>query len=264
MRNLIVVSGIALLLIPCIASEGKSEMHLIAHGTYSMVGNNANGAIKVTKLDEWRLYADEDRSYSVDIDTASSKPIIKEHYIFTGNLTPKQFLLSISSKSGNADEGLITISCDFGQEKIECHTVANDITDSPELAQTMPYVFMPTAESPSLDLPWFFQTIASQAERSVIGRQSSIPLITIEDGETAESTKLKVQEIEQVEYVGRERIQVAGQVALADKFRVTDSGGGAPENLWLSNRGLLLQASQQGNPSLVLTSYDGPPFADGH
>ena len=139
--------------------------------------------------------------------------------------------------------------------------MGNGVTTSPTLAQKMPYVFMPTAEAPSLDLPWFFQTIASQAGRS-IGRKSDIPLITIEDGDAANSTLLKVQEIERVEYRGREKIDVAGQTVLAHKLQIDDPARAAPENLWLSNSGLLLKLSQEGNPSLVLTNYEGPPLAD--
>jgi hypothetical protein len=116
---------------------------------------------------------------------------------------------------------------------------------------------------PSLDLPWFFQTVASQAEHSV-GRKSAIPLVTIEDGDTPDSTILKVKEIEQVEYLGREKIEVVGQAVLAHKLQIDDPASAAPEDLWLSDSGLLLQLSQQGNPSLLLTAYEGSPLSNQH
>lgn len=262
MKSLAVVAWLALAAW-ALAIQGQGEKHLVSQGAYSMVGNDANGAKKVTKLDEWRMYTNKDGSCSVDIEAAIQSPMMEEHYVLTTDLKPKSFSLTVSSKNSNTSGESITISCDFGSEKITCHTVGNGVTASPALSQRMPYVFMPTAEAPSLDLPWFFQTIASQAGRS-IGRKSAIPLITIEDGDTTNSTTLKVQEIEQVEYLGREKIDVAGQTVLAHKFRIDDPASAAPENLWLSNSGLLLQLSQQGNPSLLLTTYEGPPLVNEH
>ncbi|MGB7172238.1 MAG: hypothetical protein WBD23_01670, partial [Candidatus Acidiferrales bacterium] len=232
-------------------------------GAYSMVGNDANGARKVSKLDEWRMYADKDGSYSVDIEAAAQSPMMEEHYVLTTDLKPKSFSLIVSSKNSNASGESVTISCDFDSEKITCHTVGGGVTASPTLVQKIPYVFMPTAEAPSLDLPWFFQTIASQAGRS-IGQKSAIPLVAIEDGDTADSATLKIQEVELVEYLGREKIEVAGRTVLSHKFRISIPQSATPEDLWLSDSGLLLQLSQQGNPSLALTSYEGPPLINEH
>lgn len=264
MKSLAFVTGIAVLSWPVASIQGQEKNHLISHGEYSMVGiTDANGNKKDAKLDEWRMYANEDGSYSVEIAGAAQAPAMKENYVYSADLKPKSFSLVLSSGNNPTSSDSITISCDFGPEKITCRTVANGVTASAMLAEKMPYVFMPTAEAASLDLPWFFQTTASQAGRTA-GQKSAIALITIEDGDTANSTILKVQENEQVEYLGRENIAVVGQTVLANKFRIRETGSTAPEDLWLSDSGLLLRLSQQGNPSLVLTSYEGPRLGEQH
>lgn len=262
MKRLAIVAGSMVLLAWSLGIQGQDEMHLVAQGAYSMVGSDGNGIKKVARLDEWRMYANQDGSYSVETEGAAEAPTMKEHYALTNNLTPKAFSLVLSSKDGDSSGKSISISCDFGSNSITCRTRENGVTASASLAEKLPYVFMPTAEAPSLDLPWFFQTIASQAERS--GEPATIPLITIEDGDKADSVVLKVQEIEHVQYLGREKIEVAGQNALAHSFRITTADNAEPQNLWLSDSGLLLRLSQQGNPSLILTSYKGPPLTGQH
>lgn len=264
MKSLVVLSGMTVLALAVASTEGQEKNRPVAQGTYSMVGiSDANGNKKDAKLDEWRTYTNPDGSHTVEIEATTQGATLKERYALTSDLKPKSFSLVLSSKGDSATTEPATISCDFGSEKIACHTVGNGVNTSPSLAQKLPYVFMPTAEAPSLDLPWFFQTVGSQAERSA-GQKSAIPLITIEDGDTADSTVLKVQEIEQVEYLGREKIDVVGQTVLAHKFRITDAASATPEDLWLSNSGLLLQLTQQGNPSLLLTSYEGPSLGGQH
>ena len=97
MKSLAVVTGIALIA-SALAIQGQGERRLVSQGTYSMVGNDANGAKKVTKLDEWRMYADKDGSYSVDIEGAAQSPTIEEHFVLTNDLKPKSFSLLLSSK----------------------------------------------------------------------------------------------------------------------------------------------------------------------
>lgn len=262
MKSLAIVAGSMVLLVWPVSIRGQEQTHLVAQGAYSMVGGGADGTKKVFRLDEWRMYGNQDGSYSVDIEAAAEAPTIKEHYALTNNLTPEAFSLIVSSKEGNSSGKSISISCDFGSDSIVCRTTENGVTASASLAEKLPYVFMPTAEAPSLDLPWFFQTIASQAERS--GQPATIPLVTIEDGDKADSVILKVQEIEHVQYLGREKIEVAGQSALAHSFRITTANNAEPQDLWLSDSGVLLRLSQQGNPSLILTSYKGPPLTGQH
>lgn len=261
MKSFAVVTGMALLFVwkPAYI-QGQEKNHPVAHGAYSIVDIiDAKGNKKDVKLDEWHMYANQDGSYAVEIEATAQATALKERYFLTSDLKPKSFSLGLSSKGDNTSGDSATISCDFGSEKIACHTAGNGVNASPALAQKMPYVFMPTAEAPSLDLPWFFQTAAAQVGRST-GQRSAMPLITIEDGDTPDSTILKVQETEQVEYIGREKVDVVGQTVLAHKFRITDPASAAPEDLWLSDSGLLLRLTQQGNPSLLLTSYDGPPL----
>lgn len=259
MKSLAIVAGSMVLLVWSLSVQGQDETHLFAQGAYSMVGSDANGTKKVARLDEWRMYANQDGSYSIEVEGAAKAPTLKEHYALTNNLRPKAFSLVVSSKDGDSSGKSVSISCDFGSESIVCRTTEDGVTASASLAEKLPYVFMPTAEAPSLDLPWFFQTIASQAERFP-GQPAAIPLVTIEDGDKADSIVLKMQEIEHVQYLGREKLEVAGQNALAHSFRIITTDNAEPQNLCLSDSGLLLRLSQQGNPSLILTSYTGPPL----
>lgn len=259
MKSLAIVAGSMVLLTWSLGIQEQEKTRLVAQGSYSMVGGGADGTKKVAKLDEWSIYANQDGSYSVETQGAAEAPTMKEHYALTKNLTPKAVSLMVSTKDGDSSGKTVSISCDFGSERIVCRVTENGVTASASLAEKLPYVFMPTAEAPSLDLPWFFQTIASQAERSP-GQPAAIPLVTIEDGDKAGSIILKVQEIEHVEYLGREKIEVAGENALAHRFRITATDNAEPQDLWLSDSGLLLRLSQQGNPSLILTSYTGPPL----
>lgn len=263
MKSLAIVGGIIVLLVLCLSIQGQDETNLVAQGTYSMVSSDASGSKKFARLDEWRMFSNQDGSYSVEVEGAAKAPAMKEHYALTNNLTPKAFSLIMSSKDDNSSGKSVSISCDFGSENIVCRTTENGVTASAGLAEKLPYVFMPTAEAPSLDLPWFFQTIASQAGRSP-AQPTAIPLVTIEDGDKAGSIILKVQEIEHVQYLGRDKIEVAGQKALAHSFQITTADNAKPQNLWLSDSGLLLRLSQQGNPSLILTSYKGPPLTGQH
>jgi|SRR5215469_4169839 len=254
MKSLAIVMGMMLAFAWAAASSpGQDEKKLIAHGTYSMEGTDNTGAKKVVKLDEWRMFSNKDGSNSVEIEMDAQMKI-EEHYVLTNDLKPTAFSWAVSNKNGGGQS--ITISCDFGSEKVACRTLEDGVNSSAVLAQKVPYIFMPTAEAPSLDLPWFFQTMAAQAGR-ISEQTSAIPLITIEDGDTPNSIALKVQEIEHVSYAGREKIEVAGQTVLAHKFQLTETGTAAPENLWLSDSGLLLRMSQE-NSSFVLTNYEGP------
>lgn len=264
MKGLVVLTGITVLAMAVTNTRGQEKNRPVAQGAYSMVGiGDENGNKKDAKLDEWRMYTNLDGSYAVEIEAATQGATLKERYALTSDLKPKSFSLAVSSKEENASGESVTISCNFDTERIACHTAGNGVNASPALAEKLPYVFMPTAAAPSLDLPWFFQTVGSQAGRST-AQKSAIPLIAIEDGDTTDSTILRVQEIEQVEYLGQEKIDVVGQTVIAHKFRVSDPASAIPEDLWLSDSGLLLRLTQQGNPSLLLTSYEGPPLGGQH
>jgi hypothetical protein len=77
MKSLAVVAGTGLLAW-ALAIQGQGEGRLVSQGAYSMVGNDATGAKKITELDEWRMYANKDGSYSVGIEAAAHSPTMEE------------------------------------------------------------------------------------------------------------------------------------------------------------------------------------------
>lgn len=114
---------------------------------------------------------------------------------------------------------------------------------------------------PVIDMVWAAQTVAAGADRS-LGNSTAVPLITIEDGETEGSIRLKVEETEQVKYLGPESLEIMGKAVPADKFQMTSTDQTGSQYIWLSRSGLLLQlsSSDAGSGTIVLTTYEGPPL----
>lgn len=234
----------------------------VCRGAYSAIGKDFSGVSKTRKLDEWRMYAQPDGSYTVDVEMAfpaGSQARITEHLVFANGLKPAAFNLTVIPPSDKPNEP-IKIHCEYGQAVLNCRTSDNGILASATLDTKMPYAFWGIAE-PVIDMPWAMQAIASAAERSV-DNSTAMPLITIEDGEAKDSIKLKIEETEQVKYLGPEKLEIMGKEVAADKFQMTSAGTTGGEYIWLSRSGLLLQlsSSDSGNGTIVLTTYEGPPL----
>jgi hypothetical protein len=136
--------------------------------------------------------------------------------------------------------------------------VDSESAASAKIMQKIPYVFMPSAAEPTVDLPWFYQSLASGAKRTT-GSTTPIPFIAIEDGERENSIILKVEEVEQVQYLGREKVRIVNQDILAHKFQALNQDGGTAADLFLmSDSGLILQVIRSAGVKYVLTSYQGP------
>jgi hypothetical protein len=239
-----------------LANQDQSKGRLVSQGEYSIVTKNPREAERTVKLDHWRMYAMADGSYSVDVESAASADRLKpeEHLIFTGNMKPKGFELVVSALHDVSQT--IRISCDYRSTEMRCRKEGPKSSASARIAQKMPYVFSPTAEEMIVDPSWFFQSLASVAERKT-GRVTLIPGITIEDGEDENGITLKVQETEQVQYLGREKLKIVGQDVLAHKYRWLDMGAPAAD-LWMSDSGLILRVFRYNSTaSYALTSYQG-------
>lgn len=248
------LAGFALLAVMVADAQGK----LISRGEYSAIGKK-DGKLTSVKMDEWRMYALEDGSYSLSTATIlrDKRRHLAEREILTKDLHPETFEVAISDDRDASHARDMKIHCDFGPSAIVCQSTFEGVRSSATFAEKKPYVFIPTFEGPSSDMCWFFQSIGVQADRSV-GRQTYIPTIGIKDG-PQNTIGLQLKETEHLEYLGRENIEILGETISAHKFSLASSAGGPAESLWLSNSGLLLRFTSAGL-SIVLTSYQGPPL----
>lgn len=231
---------------------------VVSQGEYWVVAGDPAKESKAGRMDSWIMYAMPDGSYEVEVEISvppGDKKILERH-TFTSDFRPTG--LSFSVVGMDADEGgPVQLDCDYAPAEIRCRMTYEGSTSSATLAQSMPYVFMPSAEAPVLDTPWFAQMLVGQARRTA-GYQTPVPVVTVDDGETENSMVLKVDETEQVKYLGQEKIEVMNQQILADKFQITDDDD-RPQNFWLSSSGLLLQLDM-GDVKIVLRNYQGTPL----
>src|SRR5215467_3778890 len=254
MKSLSGMLGAMLLIFTPAVGRNSGNGRLVCQGEYSYAGSEPAKQANQRKLDSWRMYALPDGSYQVEVELATKPgiPQIVEHHFFTSDFQPKGFTFLVPAAPPDVEKP-VQLDCDYEPTQIRCRASFNGTTSSATLAQTMPYVFMPNAEAPVFDMPWFSQMLVGQAQRSV-GAKTSVAVVSLEDGETPDSIALKGDETEQVEYLGQEKIQVLEQSIVAHKFRTVDSEGS--QHFWLSPFGLLLQM-QMGDGRIVLSGYQG-------
>ena len=232
---------------------------LICQGEYSTLGKDAKGDPKVLRLDRWHMDSIADGSYSVVVELVSPVGVkAEERHALTKELKPKAYVL-VLSKGASSDEHSMKIECDYGMTELGCRTTNNGTSVSETIRQEPPYLFWPIADVSPVDFPWEFQALISQAER-VIGHNTSIPLITLDDSEGALS--LKIQEIHQVEYLGQEKVEVVGQQVLARTFRVVGPNNEEiAQKLWVSESGIVLSMKLGEGVVISLTHYQGPSLS---
>ncbi len=240
-------------------AQNEPKPKLVCQGEYSVLGKGSKGDPKTTRLDRWHMDLMQDGSYSVNVEM--ERPRIEEYRLFTKELKPT----SVVSVGWVPSDGIrvgsqpMTIEFNYGSTELSCHTTFNGSSAAATLAQRPPYASVPTFEALTFDLPWTFQAVVSQAERT-IGHKTAIPLIVLEDGETKDSISLKVQGVVQVEYRGRETIEILGRKIPAHRFRLVDSK--EPEraqDFWMSESGILLSMTMDDSGTRInLTEYQGP------
>jgi hypothetical protein len=216
------------------------------------------------------MYALTDGSHLVKVELVpdlvklkAPKLRIEEIHVFAKELLPKRYIFNLSNEQTDGNTSA-KIDCNYQPTGLTCHaeyqTPEEAFSGTSTLPQKMPYAFWHSVEAPTFDLVWASQPFAAQAER-VVGHKTTIPLISIEDGDTPGTMKLAVEEIEQIEYLGREKISVLNHQMLAHKFRMTDPYHQHVGDLWMSNSGLLLAMTlgEEGEVSvkMMLTSYQG-------
>jgi hypothetical protein len=260
-KSIAAVMGAMLLVTVFPGARDQMKGRLVCQGEYSAVGKDPQGKAKVVKRDAWRMKVTPDGDYSIVVELVTPGPSssLQERHIFTSAMKPKGFEMSTTIKDG-AGIASLKIHCDYGSEQINC-AVSGTHSASATLAQKMPYAFFPSAQAPTFDLAWASQMFIVQAERT-IGQTTTIPVISIGDGERRNSIKLEVVETQQVEYLGREKIEVLHQEILAHKFRMkAPNAPKSGQDLWMSDSGLLLAITlDAADRKIMLTSYEGPPL----
>jgi hypothetical protein len=236
-------------------TDGK----LLCQGQYSRKNTIRGAANAWLPTDRWRVYMLPDRSYAVQTEL---EPFDKETSIrqtFTLASDFRQTGFSSNSKWHN-------ISCEFNATRLQCSirvTFPNNSSGSASLDQTPPYVFMPVADAFPFDLTWFCQTLVSQLDHTA-GRKIKLPVISIREGKSKDEIELGIEEWEQVEYLGQEKITILNREILAHKFREDDAEKPGGENrllIWMSDSGIVLQiSSADEGPDILLTDYQGPPL----
>jgi hypothetical protein len=244
-----------------VLAQNTTESHLVCQGEYSALGKGVDGKTKVIRIDHWHMDSMQDGSYSVEVELATTIPGLsaEEHHLLGKDFKPTKFGSIVSNGVGSGKRS-IKIECEYGMTELSCHTTNNGVLAAARIQQKLPYTFWPTVEAPTFDFPWAFQAIASRADR-VVGHKTAMPLITLDDDQTENSTSLKVQEIEEVEYLGREAVEVMGKNLLAHKFRLVDPQSSddqdGTQEFWMSDSGILL-SMKRGGVKIILTQYQGP------
>jgi hypothetical protein len=101
---------------------------------------------------------------------------------------------------------------------------------------------------------WRFHMLVVQAAR-IPSQSTAIPLIAFEDADQGDGIKLVAGEIENIQFIGREVVEVLNQKIKAYKF--SDKSAKEETLYWLSDSGLLLKITTA-DFSMVLTGYQGP------
>ncbi len=237
---------------------------VISMGEYSIPKPDDSGKTELTPFDSWKMTAGPNGGYSLEATVITqATSMIEQRMTFDGAMNATSFGIVMGSTV--AGQKRIGVQCAFEAEKVSCNTSAVDTTAKPwsaSLAVKQPYAFMFVPESAAFDIPWVFQGLGWRAAR-VPGQKTAISVVVISQASSAAPPSLVVEETEQVEYVGRELITVAGQVLNAHKFQIADQAPGTdgPMVLWFSETGLLLQMGNRTGAVMQLTKYQGPSLS---
>ena len=238
---------------------------VLSMGEYSRAQPDDNGKPTLVPFDSWKMTPGANGGYQLEATVITqATSMIEQRMAFDRAMNATSFGIVMGSTV--AGQKRIGVQCAFDADKISCNTSAVDTTAKPwnaSLAVKQPYAFMFVPESAAFDIPWIFQTVGWRAAR-VAGQKTPVAVVVIEQASSAAQPSLVVEETEQVEYMGRELVTVAGQVLNAHKLQIADQGPNpdGPMILWFSDTGLLLQMGNKSGPVMVLTKYQGPSLAN--
>lgn len=224
-------------------------------GQYSRRASTPGGSHSWGAIDRWRMYETQDGTYTIDAEIAPfGEHVIQEMLVLSRDFRPRKFLSN--ARSGN-------ISCDFGSSTVGCNVYSkkSNLRSSASREQATPYNFIPFAGPFPFDLAWFVQVSVAQADRTV-GRKTKVPVLSLRDDSTNKGIELGIEETEEIEYLGQEKIRILDREVLAHKFRTDDVDHPGPQNadlVWVSYSGIVLQIStSEEDTSIFLTEYNGP------
>lgn len=238
---------------------------VLSMGEYSVPKPDDSGKATLVPFDSWKIAAGANGGYALEATVITqATSMIEQRMTFDHAMNATSFGIVMGSTV--AGQKRIGVQCAFDADKLSCNTSAVDSTAKPwnaSLAVKQPYAFMFVPESAAFDIPWIFQTVGWRAAR-VAGQKTPVAVVVIEQASSAAQPSLVVEETEQVEYVGRELVTVAGQVLNAHKFQIADQSPNpeGPMLLWFSDTGLLLQMGNKSGPVMVLTKYQGPALTN--
>jgi hypothetical protein len=238
---------------------------VLSMGEYSVPKPDDAGKTTLVPFDSWKITAGANGGYALEATVITqATSMIEQRMTFDHAMYATSFGIVMGSTV--ASQKRIGVQCAFDADKISCNTSAVDTTAKPwnaSLEVKQPYAFMFVPESAAFDIPWIFQAVGWRAAR-VAGQKTPVAVVVIEQASSAAQPSLVVEETEQVEYVGRELITVAGQVLNAHKFQIADQSPNpdGPMILWFSDTGLLLQMGNKTGPVMQLTKYQGPALTN--
>ncbi len=237
---------------------------VLSMGEYSVPKPDDNGKATLVPFDSWKITAGPNGGYALEATVITqATSMIEQRMTFDHAMNATSFGIVMGSTV--AGQKRIGVQCAYDADKISCNTSAVDTTAKPwnaSLAVKQPYAFMFVPESAAFDIPWIFQGVGWRAAR-VVGQKTPVAVVVIEQASSAAQPSLVVEETEQVEYIGRELVTVAGQVLNAHKFQMAEPSPNAdgPMILWFSDTGLLLQMGNKSGLVMVLTKYQGPALS---
>lgn len=237
---------------------------VLSMGEYSVPKPDDNGKPTLVPFDSWKITAGANGGYALEATVITqATSMIEQRMTFDHAMNATSFGIVMGSTV--AGQKRIGVQCAYDADKISCNTSAVDTTAKPwnaSLAVKQPYAFMFVPESAAFDIPWIFQGVGWRAAR-VVGQKTPVAVVVIEQASSAAQPSLVVEETEQVEYVGRELVTVAGQVLNAHKFQIAEPSPNTdgPMILWFSDTGLLLQMGNKSGLVMVLTKYQGPALS---
>ena len=251
------LTGVAVLFGCSLGLPQAEDATFVCKGEYStLVEGKGNHS---SKLDEWVMYARPDNFLMITVRLASDPSgLSAEHYVMTPQLKP----VEMSTRLATVDTPSIRVSCQRSQSETKCNAESGDSKESLRITQTEPYVVIVFPEELTIfyDVPWFYQRLASQAQRAS-GQHTGISIISaLRRNDVTGDTH--VVNVIDVEYLGRERIQVLNQKLLAHKYHIRDPKNpkNPQQDLWTSNSGILLKATAGYRPALILSAYEGRPL----
>jgi hypothetical protein len=229
----------------------------VAEGEYSQPDPRTGGPRRKIPISRWRLYEHSDGSYLVEIELLPlATPDALERLSMDHEF--KAYAMSVFIPA--VDLGPVRISCDYGSV-VRCSRLEGERLESTPI-QGQPYCFVPFSD-PRLfyDPPWFYQCLVSQA-RAARRTRTPVALFTFKAGTSATGGTVGISEVLQVEYVGREKVEVLNQILSAQKYQLRGGKDShwTQQDLWVSSTGLLLKATLGYGPAAILTAYHGPPL----